>query len=240
MTEEHIFDLLAAHGGPAEVDAGFEHRLFALLQSELDRPRRSTRPMLLLVAALVALLAISAAVVVGTHLVELPPPDRAPTLQPSPTAPASSSEPRPIVDERTGPTRRSFLPGVYWWRPVSTYWMHNPTSDASGVDDSVGVELILTAFETDVPEPGGLAALVAGYAGTYRAPIRGDVGTRTEVWIVQIRGIWITVTLREDPAATNAEVAEGRRIVQSLRMEPWSEAPGWRLFLTLPDGWDNE
>ena len=72
MTDERLFERLAAHAGPADIDPGFEDRLYALLQQEMGRSRRSSRPILLLVAALLAILAISAAAAVGSGLIEVP------------------------------------------------------------------------------------------------------------------------------------------------------------------------
>lgn len=72
MTDERLFERLAAHAGPADVDSGFEDRLYLHLQQEMGRSRRSARLVLLLAAALAAILAISAAVAVGSGLVKLP------------------------------------------------------------------------------------------------------------------------------------------------------------------------
>ncbi|HET9498070.1 MAG TPA: kelch repeat-containing protein [Candidatus Limnocylindria bacterium] len=104
MTDERLFERLAAHGGPADVDPGFEDRLYALLQSEIRRPARSARPALLLVAALLAILAISAAVMIGSGVIELPwVVDGSPI--PSPSAAASeTSEPSPSVSVSSEPT----------------------------------------------------------------------------------------------------------------------------------------
>jgi hypothetical protein len=89
---------LASHAGPADVDPGFEDRLYALLQLEMRRPQRSARPALLLVAALVAILVISAVVGVGSGLIEFPWVDGSPTPDPSPAASASSGpSPTPLA-----------------------------------------------------------------------------------------------------------------------------------------------
>jgi len=85
MTDERLFERLAAHAGPADVDAGFNERLYALLQQEMGRSRRSARPVLLLVAALLLALAIGGAVLVGSGLVELPVLPVLPDNSPPPT-----------------------------------------------------------------------------------------------------------------------------------------------------------
>ncbi len=87
MTDERLFERLATHAGPAEFDAAFEDRLYSVLQREMRRPGRSSRPALLLVAALLAALAISA--VVGSGLIEPPWADR--SVIPTPSATPSSS-----------------------------------------------------------------------------------------------------------------------------------------------------
>lgn len=72
MTDERLFERLATHGGPADVDPDFDDRLYAFLQQEMRRPERSARPVLLLVAALLLALALGGAVLVGSGIVELP------------------------------------------------------------------------------------------------------------------------------------------------------------------------
>lgn len=104
MTDERLFERLAMHGGPADVDHAFEDRLYALLQSEMGRRERSTRPALLLVAALLAILVISAAIAIGSGFIELPwVVDGSPT--PSPSAGASEpSGPSPTLPVSSEPT----------------------------------------------------------------------------------------------------------------------------------------
>jgi hypothetical protein len=103
MTDERLFERLAAHAGPADVDPGFEDRLYAVLQAEMGRPDRSSRPVLLLAAALAAILAISTAVAVGSGVIELPWLDESPI--PSPSAAASASaEPSPSAEQVRDPS----------------------------------------------------------------------------------------------------------------------------------------
>lgn len=104
MTDERLFALLAAHAGPADVDPGFEDRLYALLQSEMRRPQRSARPTLLLAAALLAILAISAAIAIGSGVIELPwVVDGSPTPNPSPAA-SEPLEPSPTLPVSSEPS----------------------------------------------------------------------------------------------------------------------------------------
>ena len=101
MTDETPFERLAAHSGPAEVDAGFEDHLYRLLRSKMDRPRRSGRPALLLVAALLALIAVSAGLAVVGGLVNPPSPDGSATPRPSATA----SDATPVAGVFACPSR---------------------------------------------------------------------------------------------------------------------------------------
>jgi hypothetical protein len=74
MTDERLFERLAAHAGPVDVDPGFEDRLYALLQQEMPRSNRLARPVLLLVAALLVALAVGGAALVLSGIVEPPAP----------------------------------------------------------------------------------------------------------------------------------------------------------------------
>ncbi len=72
MNDERIFERLAAHAGPTDVDPGFDDQLYALLQQEMRRSGRSSRPALLLVAALLLALAVSGAALVLSGIVDRP------------------------------------------------------------------------------------------------------------------------------------------------------------------------
>ena len=72
MNDERLFEQLAAHAGPADVDPGFEDHLYAVLQREMRRTGRVPRPIVLLAAALLLALAVGAAALVGSGLVRLP------------------------------------------------------------------------------------------------------------------------------------------------------------------------
>lgn len=82
MNDDELFRRLAAHAGSAEVDPGFDDRLYGLLQGEMGRSRRSTRTVLLFAAAVLLALAVSSAVLVGSGIVKPPvlPANSAPRL----------------------------------------------------------------------------------------------------------------------------------------------------------------
>jgi Kelch motif/Galactose oxidase, central domain len=113
MNDERPFELLASHEGPVEVDAGFEGRLYAVLQQEMHRPERSMRTALLLAAAVLAIAALTAAVAIGSGLIDPPWVDRLPIASPSPIesappglsteSPAPTSAPSRATWTSTGP-----------------------------------------------------------------------------------------------------------------------------------------
>ena len=72
MNDDELFRRLAAHAGSAEIDPGFDDGLYGLLQGQMGRSRRSTRPVLLLVAAVLLAVVLGSAVLVGSGIVELP------------------------------------------------------------------------------------------------------------------------------------------------------------------------
>jgi hypothetical protein len=100
MTDERLFQTLATHAGPAAFDEDFEERLYSTLQREMRRGR-AARASLLLAAVLVALLTITAALAIGSGLIE--PPWVNPSLIPDPSADASphaTAEPSAGMIER--------------------------------------------------------------------------------------------------------------------------------------------
>jgi Tol biopolymer transport system component len=72
MNDDELFRRLAAHAGSAEVDPGFDDRLYGLLRGEVGRSRRSTPTVLLIAAALLLALAVGSAILVGSGLMEPP------------------------------------------------------------------------------------------------------------------------------------------------------------------------
>jgi hypothetical protein len=88
MNDEQLFERLANHDGSAALDASFEGRLYSILQREM-RPRRSLRPALLLVAAVVVLAIVGYRAFFGPHVGG---PSPSETAQPTST-PATSAAP---------------------------------------------------------------------------------------------------------------------------------------------------
>ncbi len=232
MNDERLFRRLAAHAGPAEIDPGFEDLLYALLEREMRRREQPARPALLLVAALLAILMISAAIAIGSGLVELPRLDESPT--PSPSAAASEqSELAPTLLAPASHRRSSYPAGQYWWHMRSAVGMHKPTSDSGGVG------LTISTSATSEHEPGATATAVAGHDGTYRLGPTDADGVRTEVWTADMEGTQLVITLVAERVVTEAELAEAHAIVDSIHAEPWDNPVGFRLIFTLPAGWDS-
>lgn len=232
MNDERLLRRLAAHAGPAEIDPGFEDLLYALLQREMRRREQSAWPALLLVAALLAILMISAAIAVGSGLVKLPGLDESPT--PSPSAAASEqSELAPTLLQTAAYRRSSYPAGQYWWHMRSALGMHNPTSV------SEGATITISTSAASEGGPGATAIAVAGHDGTYRLEPTDADGVRTEVWTADIEGTHVVITLFAEPDVTEAELAEAHAIVDSIHAERWDNPVGFRLIFTLPAGWDS-
>ena len=83
MNDELLFERLASHDGPAELDGAFVDRLYSILQREVRRGR-SLRPALLLAATLMFVLTITAAIGLASGLIK--PPWVDPLLTPSPSS----------------------------------------------------------------------------------------------------------------------------------------------------------
>jgi hypothetical protein len=130
------------------------------------------------------------------------------------------------------PGARGGPAGLYSWDVRHDSWMHNPN------DASIGVSITFSASANDY-ESGPTAAVVAGYDGTYQElPISAD-GIRTELWIVDIEGTRVTITVEAQPSTTAAELAEAHAIIGSIRSEPTEGGAGFRLIFMSPGGWDS-
>lgn len=127
MNDERLFELLATHAGPAPVDDAFEDRLYSILQREM-RQGRSSRPALLLVAALVAVLTITAAIAVGSGVIQ--PPWVNPTLIPTPR-PTTALLP---CGQSSSTPAASTSPEVLSWSPerASADWPGEMRPEPSG------------------------------------------------------------------------------------------------------------
>jgi hypothetical protein len=250
MTDERLFELLAAHAGPADVAPGFEDRLYALLLQEPRRSGRPARPALLLVAALLATLAISAAVAVGSGVVELtwldasPTPSAAESDAPTPGSPQPSASMLPNLS----------LPGMglnepageYGWTGVlgQTGGMHRVVEDGRDGRDFRQTQLIFSVLDECFAPSSGDPVTVAGLDGLYVEPYeppRTFIGPRggetTGAYALPIGDRTLCVYLTWDPATTPDELEAGRQVVESIRGQPFGPN-GIRINFTLPAGWD--
>ena len=105
MTDERLFERLAAHAGPADIDPGFEDRLFTVLQAEMRRPGQPLRATIVLPLAMAAVVLVTTLIGIGvltragvgdSHLPSATS-SAGPTPRPLPEAPASSSTGGPIA-----------------------------------------------------------------------------------------------------------------------------------------------
>lgn len=95
------------------------------------------------------------------------------------------------------------------------------------------------SLSDDTYQPGPTALTVAGYDATYQElPYSGE-GAPTHVWIVDIDGTSVTVTVASQPSTSAAVLAEAKAIVESIRLEPTTTSTGFRLTFALQAGWDS-
>lgn len=123
-------------------------------------------------------------------------------------------------DRRTCAGRRSCVLG----------FMHN----GYGSGD---VEIIVEAVSEKPPirKAGETAVTFAGHDGFYRR-----LDARTEKWTVGIQGMTIAIRFEAKPGASDADLAEARAVIDSMRTEPQDTKLGFRLVFTLPtDDWDS-
>jgi len=246
MTDERLFERLAAHAGPADIDSGFEDRLYVLLQQEMNRSGRSARPMLLLVAALLAILTISAAVAVGSGVVELPWLDESPTptVAPTPDSPEPSASMLPGLGM---PGRGGNPAGVYGWNgPLgASTWMHHVVAEgfASGSREIVIVFVNRNCFAGWTgPEP--VPVTIGGLDGRYVEPYEYPPGVNgfprfgpAGAYALPVGDRTLCVYLSWDAATTPEELEAARQVVESIRAQPYGQ-DGIRINFTLPAGWD--
>ena len=62
---------------------------------------------------------------------------------------------------------------------------------------------------------------------------------KQHVWIVDIDGTPVTITVTSKTGASVADLAEGNAIVDSIRVERTATRSGFRLTFALQTGWDS-
>lgn len=231
-----------------------EVELRAATPPQTARPDRGARRALLLVGVVLAMLTVSAAVAVGSGVVEIP------WLIESPT---------PSTQEHASPTPGSLEPtasllpvgmpgpsadraGVYGWAARLGYsrGMHLVVDAGSPYDDEFRQTQINFAVENDCfaegvgPEP--VRVTVAGLNGLYLEPYEDASlqffggprdGTTTGAYALAIGDRTLCVYLTWDAATTPDELEAARQVVESIRAQPFAE-DGIRINFTLPAGWD--
>jgi hypothetical protein len=223
-------------------------------------PQRLSPVLIVLLLSLLLALAL-AFVAVGSRLPNfwtsvLPSPT--PSIVPSPTQTPSPSQAPPSYPPTTNyhgwPSTSENPPGLYSWTGSggnSTHlegFMHNCYGPCS-VDILMGVVRGEVAMPDDARE-----VTVVGHDAIYRRiePGRGewtvDAGFVSyptddlwEEWIVDIDGTTIYIHLRARSGASQADLAEARGIIESMRYEPRSSDPyGFRIIFTITtDDWDS-
>ena len=154
--------------------------------------------------------------------------ERPSTPAPSRTLAGANARPWPNPASNRG---GEYPPGLYVWDgPFG--WMHNGYQD---VGEGEGVSLMFSITGNRYAR-GPTAVTIGGYPGTY-VEYDGDLGVRVLVWVVEFESRNVKIELETQPNATTDEVAEARAIVESITYE--ESATGFRLFFTLPGGWDS-
>jgi hypothetical protein len=248
MTDELLFERLASHDGPAAMDSAFEARLYAVLERE-QRGGRSLRPALLLAATLMLVLAITAAIAVGSGFIKPPWLDRLLFPGPSPTSPSLLATPTesPSASLLPGlgmPGTRSSPAGEYGWTCCRTgpNWMHNVVGSGQ---TQLQFAVKDDCFVGEGPEP--IAVTVAGLDALYVEPYAdpdsvfffgGYRGVETTgAYAIAIGDRTLCVYLTWDPETTPEELSAARQVVESIRGQPWGE-DRIRIIFTLAAGWD--
>lgn len=238
MTDERLFELLAAHAGPADVDPAFEDRLYALLLQQRRSSARTARSALLLVAALLALLAISAAVALGSGVLRLP----VESVRPTPSSPEASAA--PIRDLSLPGTRGDEPAGVYGWTGAlgASDGMHHVVGDIHSFHQTQVTFKVRNDCFGSAGDP--VSVIVAGLDGLYLEPYKPPVipfsklgGETTGAYALPIGDRTLCVYLTWDPATTPGELEEARQVIESIRGEPFG-VNGIRINFTLPARWD--
>jgi hypothetical protein len=222
-----------------------EAELRASAAPQAARPGRSARPALLLAAALLVILTISAAVAVGSGVVDLWPvesPIPSAAESPAPTT-AGSQAPTAWIERMPGP--RGGSPGEYGTTvaPGSTRGMHSVISYGSEFRQTQ----LIFAVEDECFGPGRdpVSVTVAGLNGLYLEPYKGPSmtfltprgGERTGAYALPIDGRTLCVYLTWDPATTPEELAGARQVVESIRGRLAGEH-GIQINFTTTGGWD--
>ncbi len=193
MNDERLFERLAGHGGPVEVDDVFEDRLYAILQRDIRRPQRMGGA-LLLVAALLTAIAITGAVAIGSGLVEPPWVDR--LVVPTPSRAAESLEPGPTAAPSRPHSWTATGPMITPGRVGPATLLPNGTVLLAG--GTVGSELLASAELFD-PGSGSWVAAAAMLQGR-----EGHTATLLSDGTVLVAGG--NSRAEQDPALASAEL----------------------------------
>jgi hypothetical protein len=125
--------------------------------------------------------------------------------------------------------------GVYSWdgsrcasASCNIGFMHN--GYGSG-DVQIGLNLVPDGAISD----DATAVTVAGRDGFYRR-----IDAEREEWSVDIDGTTVFINLEAQPGTSQADLADARAIIRSLRLEPADNYVGFRLVFTLTNAeWDS-
>lgn len=129
------------------------------------------------------------------------------------------------------PGTRANPAGLYSWDAQGSSWMHNPR------DGRPGVEMTFSVGST--APSGSSRVVVDGYDATYESIGVDANGVSRGQWAIDVEGTTVYIVAEIPPGTSEAQLAEAHAIVESIRVEPQEDDPGFRLVFTLPDGWDS-
>jgi hypothetical protein len=176
------------------------------------------------------------------------------TSSPAPTDAPPTAEPSEVVRDWPGSRSNENPEGRYSWNPDAdgTAWQ-GPRAfkgDTSGWMHRVPDDIAFTVSLTDKDYgPGPASVKVAGYDATYQELPRSKTaseqlqywaeGVLLYVWIVDIDGTKVTITVQSAPSTSAAVLDEAKAIVDSIRVERTTATTGFRLTFDLQAGWDS-
>ena len=162
-------------------------------------------------------------------------PTPTPTSSPAPTA-ASSPEvvlawPGYIPFEENPAGRYSWDPDSHddEGRDMREAWMHNTR---------LGINVWFAQSDKGYT-PGPIALTVAGYDATYQTLKPNAEGAVKHVWMVDIEGTTVSITVEASAGTPAADLAEAKAMISSIRLERTTSATGYRLTFDLQAGWDS-
>jgi hypothetical protein len=152
------------------------------------------------------------------------------------SSPGPTQRPGPSEVIRGWPGTAENGPGLYAWdgdfcarQSCNVGFMHN--GYGSG-DVDIHIAKLHGPF---IPTDTMLQASVAGHHALYQRK-----GPLEEAWFVEIEDTVVQIRMVVEPGTSEADLAEGYAIIESIRSEPRQNALGfWLVFRLTTGDWDS-